>query len=172
MAGLRPGRCYRTLERPYTRQSRRVPKKGFVKGVPASKITTFEQGKKGSYDKKLFLTAERDVQIRHNALESARISSVQTLEKGLGKGAQFFLKIRVYPHHVMRENALATGAGADRFQQGMRQSFGKPTGTAARVCSGQKLMEIHVNSAGVRTAKKALKRASYKFPTPCKIVVE
>ncbi|MBI4170413.1 MAG: 50S ribosomal protein L16, partial [Candidatus Aenigmarchaeota archaeon] len=31
---------------------------------------------------------------------------------------------------MLRENALATGAGADRFQSGMRQSFGKPVGTA------------------------------------------
>lgn len=170
--GLRPGRAYRKLQRPYTRQSTRVPRKGYVKGVPKPKITEFELGKKGDYDAQLYLIAQRSVQIRHNALESARIAAVQTLDKKLGKGSYYFIRIRVYPHQVLRENPLATGAGADRFQQGMRQSFGKPISTAARVVSGQKIMEIHVNNGGVDTAKLALKKASYKLPTPTKILVE
>src|SRR3989304_8119114 len=152
---LRPGRCYRRLERPYTRQSRKTPRKGYVKGVPKPKITEFELGTKGVYDNALFLVSERDVQIRHNALEASRVTAVQLLEKNIGKGGVFFLKIRVYPHHVLRENALATGAGADRFQQGMRQSFGKPIGTAAQVREGQALMEIRTNDISV--GKLALK---------------
>ena len=170
--GLRPGRCYRKHQRPYTRQSIRVPKKGYVKGVPKPKITEFELGTKANYEFRLFLTAERPVQIRHNSLESARIRAVQVLEKNIGRGNTFFLKVRVYPHHVLRENALATGAGADRFQQGMRQSFGKPIGTAAQVDVGQKIMEIRVNKAGITTAKMALKKAAYKLPTPCRVLVE
>ena len=167
---LRPGRCYRTVHRPYTRQSQKKPRKGYVKGVPKPKITEFELGIKKEYEHRLLLLARRAVQIRHNSLESARIAAVQTLEKNLGKGATFFLKIRVYPHHVLRENALATGAGADRFQQGMRQSFGKPIGTAAQVREGQALMEIRTDNANV--GKLALKKASYKLPTPCRIVEE
>ena len=170
MAALRPGRCYRKHQRPYTRQSQRKPRKSYIKGVPKPKITEFELGTKGEYEHKVFLLAERSVQIRHNALESARIAAVQTLEKNVGKGGSYFLKIRVYPHHVLRENALATGAGADRFQQGMRQSFGKPIGTAAQVRAGQTLMEIRVNNPDV--GKLALKKARHKLPTPCKIVVE
>ncbi len=170
--GLRPGRCYRKLQRPYTRQSVHVPKKGYVKGVPKPKITEFELGTKGDYEARLFLLSQRDVQIRHNALEAARIAAVQTLDKKLGKGTTYFIRVRVYPHQVLRENALATGAGADRFQQGMRQNFGKPISTAARVFSGQRIMEIQVNSGGVDTAKLALKKASYKLPTPTKIIVE
>ncbi len=167
---LRPGRCYRKLQRPFTRQSQRKPRKGYIKGVPKPKITEFELGTKGEYEHKLVLLSQRAVQIRHNALESARIAAVQTLEKNLGKGAIYFLKIRIYPHHVLRENALATGAGADRFQQGMRQSFGKPTSTAAQVREGQALMEVRTNNAEV--GKLALKKASHKLPTPCRIVVE
>ncbi len=167
---LRPGRCYRGWQRPYTRQSQRKPRKGYVKGVPKPKITEFELGTKGDYKNKVFLLAKRSVQIRHNALESARVSAVQTMEKNIGKGATYFLKIRVFPHQVLRENALATGAGADRFQQGMRQSFGKPIGTAARVREGQTVMEIRTNNPDV--GKMALKKASYKLPTPCKIIVE
>ncbi|MCX6816002.1 MAG: 50S ribosomal protein L16 [Candidatus Aenigmarchaeota archaeon] len=170
--GLRPGRCYRNHQRPYTRQSIRVPKKGYVKGVPKPKITEFEMGQKAAYEKAIYLVAERSVQIRHNSLESARVSAVQILEKNLGKGTGFFMKIRVFPHQVIRENAMATGAGADRFQSGMRQSFGKPIGTAAIVYAGQEIIEVRVNSGSIRVVKDALKQASYKLPTPCKVVIK
>lgn len=170
--GLRPGHCYTKLQRPYTRQSIHVPRKGYVKGVPKAKITEFQMGKDKAYENSLYLVSTRDVQIRHNSLESARVSAVQVLEKNLGKLSDFFLKIRVYPHQVLRENAMATGAGADRFQQGMRQSFGKPIGTAARVKKGQTILEIRVNKAGIVVVKKAMQQAQYKLPVPCKVVVK
>ncbi|MFC2142888.1 50S ribosomal protein L16 [Candidatus Aenigmatarchaeota archaeon] len=172
MAGLRPGRCYRRVKRPYTRQSMRVPRKSYVKGVPKPKIAQFEMGKLGKYDKKVFLVSGTNVQIRHNALEAARVITVQTLDKGIGKGGDYFVKIRIYPHHVLRENALATGAGADRFQQGMRQSFGKPVGTAAQVKKGQKIIEVRVDGKNEKLGRLALKKASYKMPTKCDVIVE
>ncbi len=172
MASLRPGRCYRRHERPNTRQSIRVPRKGYVKGVPRPKITEFELGTRGKYKNSVFLVSKRDVQIRHNALESGRIVTIQWMDKNLSKGSAYFFRVRVYPHHVIRENALATGAGADRFQQGMRMSFGKPIGTAARVYAGQRIMELKVNDQDVAAAKAALHKASYKMPTPCSIVTE
>jgi large subunit ribosomal protein L10e len=170
--GLRPGRCYRKHQRPYTRQSIRVPKKGYVKGVPKPKISQFEFGTKGDYDKSVNVVTMENLQIRHNALDSARVSAVQLLEKNIGKGNTFFMKVRVYPHQVLRENALATGAGADRFQQGMRQSFGKPIGTAARVFSGQKIIEVRANNNSLSVVKNALKQATYKLPGKYRIVVE
>ena len=169
---LRPGRCYKRHHRAFTRQATHVPRKSYIKGVPKPKITEFEFGKKREYDKTLFLLSLHPVQIRHNSLDSARVSAVQTLEKNLSKGKEFFLKVRVYPHHVIRENALATGAGADRFQQGMRQSFGKPIGTAARVHKNQKIIEIRIDSDSVNAAKAALKQAAYKLPTICKIIMK
>ncbi|MBI2579762.1 MAG: 50S ribosomal protein L16 [Candidatus Aenigmarchaeota archaeon] len=169
--GLRPGRCYRRHERPYTRQSTRVPKKGYVKGVPRPKISEFQLGTKGNYTNSVFLVSQRDVQIRHNALESGRVMAIQHMDKNISKGGTYLFRVRTYPHHVLRENALATGAGADRFQQGMRMSFGKPIGTAARVRAGQKIMEIKANGNDINVAKMALKKASYKMPTPCKILV-
>jgi large subunit ribosomal protein L10e len=169
---LRPGRCYRKPHRAFTRQSIKVPKKGYIKGVPRAKITEYELGKKGKYDKSLFLISGSDVQIRHNSLESARVTAVQTMEKNLSRGGSYFLKIRVFPHQVIRENPLATGAGADRFQQGMRMSFGKPIGTAAKVKKSQKIIEIRVNNADVATAKGALNKARYKLPGCCKVVLE
>ena len=170
--GLRPGRAYRRLHRPFTRTAIRVPRKSYIKGVPKPKITNFELGVRASYERVLYLRSKNAVQIRHNALESARVACVQLLEKGIGKAGSYFFKIRVYPHHVLRENALATGAGADRFQQGMRQSFGKPIGTAAQVRVDQILMEVRVNAAHVQAAKRALRQAVYKLPTPCRIVVQ
>ena len=86
--------------------------------------------------------------------------------------ANYHIKVRVYPHIVLRENKQATGAGADRISQGMRQAFGKAVGTAARVQPDQKLMSIWVGKPHVGAAKDALRRASMKFPTPCRTVIE
>lgn len=168
---LRPGRCYQKIHRPYTRQSKKKPKKGYIKGVPKPRISEFEMGRKGMYEKSLYLVSTKPAQIRHNALESARVSVVQVLEKSLGKEG-FFFKVLIYPHNVLRENVLATGAGADRFQQGMRQAFGKPIGTAAIVKEGQKIMRIDLDESGIKIGKNAFKQANYKLPIPCKIIIE
>ena len=168
--GLRPAKCYRRLERPYTRQSRRKPKKGYVKGVPDPRIHKFEAGNsEKKFSLKAHLVARNAVQVRNNALEAARVASHKVLEKNLGV-ENYFLKILIYPHHVLRENALATGAGADRFQTGMRKSFGKPISTAARVKANQNMIEVRTSLANKETAKKALKIASRKFPTTTKII--
>jgi hypothetical protein len=39
--GLRPNRCYRKIERPYTRHATRVQKKDFVGGVPGVRTRQF-----------------------------------------------------------------------------------------------------------------------------------
>ena len=170
--GLRPGKCYRGHQRAYTRIATHVPRKSYVKGVPKGKIAEFEGGTKANYTNVIFLVAKRNVQIRHNALESARVTAIQLLEKGMGKGNTYFFKIRVYPHQILRENAMATGAGADRFQTGMRQRFGKPISTAAKVFEGQKVLEVRVNKGQIEVAKHALLKARYKLPTPCRIIVQ
>lgn len=170
--GIRPAKCYRKLERPYTRQSRRKPKKGYVKGVPGSKINKFEMGDaKKEFSLVARLVSNNGVQIRHNALEAARVTANRYLDKTIGK-ENYFIKILIYPHHVMRENTLATGAGADRFQTGMRKAFGKPIGLAARVKPGQSLMEVRVPKSKQKFAKDALRRSAAKFPTTCSIVYE
>lgn len=168
---LRPAKCYRKLERPYTRRSRKKPKKGYIKGVPEKKIHRFEMGDpKKPYPVKAYLVAENGVQIRHNALEAARITANRHMDTSVGK-ENFFLKVLIFPHHVMRENALATGAGADRFSEGMRRAFGKAIGLAARVKPGQKILELRFEEGKETFAKEAFKRASMKFPTPCKVEI-
>lgn len=167
--GIRPGRCYHKRERAYTRVAMRVPRKSYVKGVPASKIHQFEIGKKGDYPITLHLTTAQDVQLRSNCLEAARVAATKYLTTNLGEN-NFFLKVRVYPHHVLRENPLATGAGADRFSSGMRRSFGKPIGQAARVKAEQKIMTVYAPEGKAAEAKEALRRAATKLPGKCKII--
>jgi large subunit ribosomal protein L10e len=167
---LRSAKCYRKPERPNTRISISKPRRSYVKGVPAIKIHRFESGVKKEYQLTLYLNVKDHVQIRHNALEAARLSAMKELEKRAGPEA-YFLKVLVYPHHVLRENPLATGAGADRFQTGMRKSFGKPIGTAAIVRPGQRILEAKVDKIHEKIARKALKIASSKLPSACRIEV-
>lgn len=168
MARLRKGVAYRRLEGPYTRVSK-FKGQAFVKGVPGIKISRFEMGDpKRDFDQRLYLVALKDLQIRHNAIEAARLTSNHFLEKNLVKN--YFLKLRVYPFHVLRENPLATGAGADRFSTGMSHSFGKPISSAARIKKGKVIFELRVNKENLKIGQIALKRASAKLPCPCKIV--
>ena len=170
MAKLRKFSAYQNLERPYTRISK-FSKKNYVRGgFPSLKITKFEMGyTKRSFDTTLRLSVCRDMNIRHNALESARMTSNRLLEKDVGKA--YHLKVKVYPFHVLRENPLASGAGADRMSTGMKMAFGKPIGAAARVRDGQTIIEIRLNKEHLAVGKDALNRASKKLPCTCKISV-
>jgi large subunit ribosomal protein L10e len=170
MARIRKFCAYRRLERPYTRRSK-FSEKSFVKGNPAMKIVRFDMGNpKKSFEYTLNLEPKMDIQIRHDAIEAARQTSNRLLERDIGKN-DFYMRIMVYPHHVLRENPLAVGAGADRMSTGMKKSFGKPIGLAARVRKGQTVFQLCVNKAHLENAKKALKRASYKLPCSCRIEV-
>jgi large subunit ribosomal protein L10e len=111
-----------------------------------------------------------EAQIRHVSLEAARIASNRIVLDKLVNN--YRLDVLPYPHVILRENKMIFGAHADRLQQGMRASFGRPIGTAARVKAGQTLIIIHVNKEGVKVAKEGLKRGSAKLPMPCRIVVE
>ncbi len=171
MVKLRKFSAYQNLERPYTRISK-FTNKNFVRGgFPHMKITKFEVGDvKKRFDNTLTLHVTRSMNLRQNSLEAARMSSNRLLEKRAGK--DFYFKMRVYPFHVLRENPLAAGAGADRMSQGMSQAYGKPIGSAARVKEGQIIFELRINKAHVNTGKEALQRASKKLPCTCKILVQ
>jgi large subunit ribosomal protein L10e len=146
-------------------------RKEFVKGFPAPKITKFTLGDtraKFEYEAKLIST--ESAQIRHNALEAARVASNRILMDKLVNG--YLMRVLPYPHTILRENKMIFGAHADRLQQGMRASFGRPIGTAARIRPNQPLIVVNVNETGIETAKEALKRGSAKLPIPCRIVVE
>ena len=171
MAKLRKFAAYQGLERPYTRISK-YTKKNYVRGgFPHMKVIKFDMGNPSKeYDSVVRLTSKTAMNIRHNALESARMTSNRLLEKNLGK--EYHLRIKVYPFHVLRENPLASGAGADRMSTGMKKSYGKSVGCAARVKEGQTLIEIRINKSNVKLGKLALERASKKFPCSCKVIAE
>ncbi len=169
MARIRKFAAYHTIERPYTRVSK-FTKKNFVRGgFPNMKIVKFDMGNpNGKFDSVVKLNTTVMTNVRHNALESARMTSNRILEKQLGKA--YHLKVKVYPFHVLRENPLAAGAGADRMSTGMKKSFGKAIGCAAIVKKGQTLIEVRVNKENIKLAKEAMSRAAKKFPCSCKIV--
>ncbi|MBI2660305.1 50S ribosomal protein L16 [Candidatus Woesearchaeota archaeon] len=171
MARLRKFVAYRRLERPYTRTSK-FKTKSYVRMTPTVKIPRFETGDaRKIFNCTLNLLSKSDLQIRDNALESARQTSNKLLETYLGLNG-FHLKVKVYPYHVLREHALASGAGADRFSSGMAHSFGKPIGIAARVAKGQSIFQVSVDGQNMEIAKRALERASKKLPCSCTIVIE
>jgi large subunit ribosomal protein L10e len=163
----KPASMYRRLKGPaYTRRK-------FIGGVPNNRILSFHSGNRraaetGGFSVVLELRADNDCQIRHTALEAARVISNSTIRNEAGPQG-YALRIHTYPHHVLRENKQATGAGADRVSQGMRCAFGKNVGTAARVKRGQRVISIHVDAPNYLTARDALRKASMKFPTPCTV---
>ena len=162
MAKLRRSRAYRRIERPYTRISK-FKKKSFINMSPPRKVTRFHMGDEDNYDFRLDLVPKKSIQIRQEAIESARQTSLRWLERHLPKGG-FFFKIRKYPYHILRENPLAAGAGADRVSTGMKQSFGKPIGVALQLKEGDNFFTVEVNEESLSIARKALQRATKKFP--------
>lgn len=114
------------------------------------------------------LVSKESLQIRQNAIESARVVCNRQMETTVGKENYRFI-IKMYPHHILRENPLAAGAGADRMSTGMQRSFGKVIGRAAQIKAGKELMIVQVAKEGVDIAKVALRKASSRFPKSCKV---
>jgi large subunit ribosomal protein L10e len=124
----------------------------------------------GTFEYQASLIARKEAQIRHNALEAARVATNRLLSEKLG--TDYCLRILPYPHMVLRENKMIFGAHADRLQDGMKRAFGKPIGTAARVKRDQTIIMAGVNEEGLEVAREALKRGGAKLPITCRIIVE
>jgi large subunit ribosomal protein L10e len=149
---------------PYTRTK-------YIHGAPQSKIVKFTMGAPSdNLNVQVSLLAQKRVQIRHNALEAARVAVNRLLEEKLS--GNFYLRVLPLPHVVLRENKMIFGAHADRLQDGMKRAFGKPIGRAARVDPDQPVIMVYVNESGVEVAKEAMKRGEAKLPTPCRIIIE
>lgn len=161
----KPNSMYRQISgQAYTR-------KQYMGGVPQIRISAWDVGDlRTKFPLKVHLIAKEPCQIRHIALEAARISANRYIAKKVGNA--YHLKLRLYPHNVLRENKIATGAGADRISQGMRAAFGRPVSTAARVQAGTKIMTIETTEANLAHAKVALRKAGVKLPTPWRFEVE
>ena len=144
----------------------------YIHGSPTPKVSKFNMGDLSThFARKVHLLSRENVQIRHNALESARVSANKVLFDKYGETG-YRLQLCVYPHIILRENKMIATAGADRLQEGMRRAFGKPTGRAARVHDGQSILIVYVPEDGVEIAKKALDTASTKFPMRTRITIE
>jgi large subunit ribosomal protein L10e len=165
---LRKGKCYRNVVRAYTRKSK-FKKKAYIKAVPSHKIIKFDLGDlKRQFETKVELVSKEKVQIRHNALESARVIINRRLHKNLGKN--YHLKLNIYPHHILRENKMLTGAGADRMQSGMSHSFGKAIGLAAQLKPNKTIFSVFIDKKDINAAKEALKTGISRLPCKCRIV--
>jgi len=144
----------------------------YMGGVPNSRINQFDMGNaKEEFPVQVSLRVKTRVQIRHTALEACRIAANRVMSKRVGT-ANYHLKVKPYPHQVLRENKLATGAGADRVSSGMRNSFGKNVSIAARVENDQEVLTIRCNPQSFNQAKRALWKASMKIPSTCYIEID
>jgi len=163
MAGLRKGKCYRNIVRAYTRKSK-FKKKSYITTVPNIKIIKFDMGNvKKSFKYEVKLVSKGPIQIRHNALESSRMVVNRKLNEKLGD-VNYHLKLRVYPHHVLRENKMLTGAHADRMQTGMQRAFGRPVGIASQIKKGKTVFSIYVDKKDLEITKSILKTATPRLP--------
>jgi len=146
-------------------------RKKYARGFPPPKIVKFTMGDtKATFDWEAQLIALKRAQIRHSALEAARVATNRILMDKLVN--DYLMLVLPYPHMILRENKMIFGAHADRLQQGMRRSFGKAIGTAARVEPDQPIITVRVRASALETAKESLKRGSAKLPIPCRITVE
>ncbi|WP_257301233.1 50S ribosomal protein L16, partial [Haloarchaeobius sp. FL176] len=147
----------------------------YITGIPGSKIAQHKMGDTASdaddWPVQISLVLEEECQLRHGSLEASRLSANRHLIKTLGEG-NYSMILRKFPHHVIRENKQATGAGADRVSDGMRQSFGKIVGTAARVQKGEQLFTCWCTVDQAPEVKDAFRRAYNKISPPCRVVVE
>jgi large subunit ribosomal protein L10e len=168
---LRKGAAYsKRSARPYTRVSKKKTK-SYIKTVPNSRIVKFKMGDlKGFENKKypiqLKIVSKDNCQIRDNSIEAVRQYLNRFLQEKLGK--EFYLSVHVVPHHILRENKMLTGAGADRMQTGMSRAFGKTVGRAAFVKTGQTLYTVAVKNAKHEVEARKLIR-SIRARLPCAV---
>ena len=165
----KPASMYRNISRPpYTRRE-------YISGIPASKVAQHQMGDKQAdpeeYPVQISLRTEEEVQIRHGSLEASRLSANRYLIQELGEG-NYKMMLRKFPHQVIRENKQATGAGADRVSEGMRQAFGKVVGTAARIEANERIFTAYCEVEDAPAVKEAFRRAYNKISPPCRIDVE
>lgn len=173
MALRKAGAYSHRYARPFTRKSR-VKSKSYIKVVPNTKVVKLRMGdliayKEGKYPIILTIRAKEQVQLRDTAIEAVRQHLHRFLTELVGK--DYYFEVKVYPHHILRENKMITGAGADRMQTGMALSFGQSMGRAAMVKAGDKVMIIGVKDTKAEgIARKLI--GSIKAKMPCQLIVD
>jgi large subunit ribosomal protein L10e len=172
MALRKAGAYSKRYARPYTRKSK-VRQKSYVKTVPNSRVVKFRMGdlkgwKAGKYPVVIEIKSKEKVQLRDNAIEAVRQYFNRFIPLRVGK--EFYFEVKPYPHHMLRENKMLTGAGADRMQTGMARSYGKTMGRAALIKEGATIFIF-----GVQTPKQEMEVRklikSAKARLPCSISI-
>jgi large subunit ribosomal protein L10e len=174
--GLRKGNAYsKRYARPYTRKSK-VKQKSYIKAVPNTQVVKLRHGdlvgwREGKYPIVLSLVPKTALQVRDNSIEAVRQYLNRFLMERVSK--DFYLEILIYPHHVLRENRMLSGAGADRLQTGMARSFGSAIGRAALVRAGEKILIVGVkNEKEEAGARKLLHSMKARLPGSFSIQTE
>ncbi|MCX6748030.1 MAG: 50S ribosomal protein L16 [Candidatus Pacearchaeota archaeon] len=174
--GLRKASAYsKKYNRPYTRKSNKKSK-SYIKTIPPQKIVKFRMGDiigylKGRFKFNVILVSGENIMIRDNALESARQFVHKILDTNLQ--GQYYYEVCVVPHHILRENKVLTGAGADRMSSGMQRSFGSPIGKAAMVKKNQKIFLVGVNDEKAwRMVLDAYAKIRAKLPCHVRTIIE
>ncbi len=168
---LRKASAYsKRYARPYTRKSKKRAS-SYIKTVPNSQIVKFKMGDikgfdKGEYPIQIHVISKENCQVRDNSIEAVRQYFNRFLQLKIGK--EFYLGVQIYPHHILRENKMLTGAGADRMQTGMSRAFGKTMGRAALVKRNQVLYILGVKNEKAEIEARKLVR-SVKARLPCKV---
>lgn len=173
MALRKAGAYTKRYARPYTRKSK-VRQKSYIKTIPNTKVVKLRMGdlvgyKDGKYKIILSIKSKQGLQIRDNALEAVRQFLNRELLEKIGK--EFYLELKTYPHHILRENKMLTGAGADRMQTGMALSFGKTIGRAAMIKPGQTLFIIGVQTPKQESDSRKI-IGSIRARLPCTVQID
>ena len=160
-----------------TRRSRKQ-QKSYIKSVPPQKIVKFNMGnikqfEAGRYKIKVTLSTEQNIQIRDLALEAVR----QSLHKDMTKlitQKNYFLRCNCYPHNILRNNRVYSGASkGERVQTGMKKSFGSPEGRAAIVKKGRPIFTVYFNGEEHLPAVRTFfKKVTPKLPCRAKVKIE
>jgi len=160
-----------------TRRSKRQ-QKSYIKTIPPQKIVKFNMGEikkfeAGKFHIKVQLLTMQNIQIRDLALEAVR----QTLHKDMTKlltQKNYFLRCNVYPHNILRNNRVYSGASkGERVQTGMKKSFGTPEGRAAIVKRGRPVFSLYFNGENhLPEVRMFFKKVTPKLPCKTKVLVE
>jgi len=175
LAQRRPWHCYsKWTRRPYQHKRSANHRREYARGGSQSKIVRFWGGHKekdwADWDLVVGLKVNHQIQISSNSLEAIRITINSSLQKSVGR-LNFRLRIRPKPFQKIRENRMLAFAGADRVQSGMRNSFGRSMGVAARVRAGQIIVDVGTSIKDLPLVRDRLRIASMKISSSCQTVI-
>ena len=174
--GLRKASSYsKKYARPYTRNSRRK-NKAYIRTIPHVKVAKFSIGnlkdyRAGKHNFIVRLVAEQKTQIRDTALEAGRMHVHKILDEQIP--GEYFMAVKVHPHHFLRNNKTSGVVGADRLSTGMSHSFGVIEGRAALVPQGKDIFFISwKDEKGARIIRDAVESVKAKMPCQTKVFFE